>query len=81
MYIRKYSCFVQDLAIGGWQLKHTAGDQEATYKFHRALHLKPDASVTVSKPLLLLYCLRPRLTTQTIYMREKGTIFRSYLGL
>ena len=37
------------MSIGGWQLKHSAGEEdETTYKFHRNVHLKPGAYVTVS---------------------------------
>lgn len=43
-------CFfpIQDVALGGWQLKHYCGDNETSYKFHRTLHLKPQQYVTVS---------------------------------
>ncbi|KAJ8304166.1 hypothetical protein KUTeg_017749 [Tegillarca granosa] len=36
-----------DIAVGGWQLKHTAGDQETTYKFHRNLLLRAGETCTV----------------------------------
>jgi len=38
MRARKYTFliyFLQDIALNGWQLKHTAGDKETVYKFHR----------------------------------------------
>nr|AEP27819.1 Hau-lamin2 [Helobdella sp. Austin] len=37
----------KELALGGWQLKHSSGDNETTYKFHRNLLLKPGSTVTV----------------------------------
>ena len=39
------------MAVGGWQVKHTAGDEDNTYKFHRSLHIKPNETVTVSSSL------------------------------
>ena len=38
----------QDIAIGGWTLKHTAGEQETVFKFHRSAKIAAKASVTVS---------------------------------
>ena len=47
-------CSLKDVAIGGWQLKHSAGEEdETTYKFHRSVHIKPGAYVTVSSANLL----------------------------
>lgn len=40
----------EDIAIGGWQLKHTAGqdgDQATNYKFHRSLLLRANQTCTV----------------------------------
>ncbi|XP_013378743.1 lamin-B1 isoform X2 [Lingula anatina] len=37
----------KDVHLGGWQLKHVAGDQETTHKFHRSLNLKVGATTTV----------------------------------
>ena len=49
-----FCCPLKDVAIGGWQLKHSAGEEdETTYKFHRSVHIKPGAYVTVSLADLL----------------------------
>lgn len=37
----------KEISIGGWQLKHDAGDDETVFKFHRQAVLKPGSSVTV----------------------------------
>eukprot|EP00745_Piridium_sociabile_P044901 TRINITY_DN9563_c0_g1_i1.p1 TRINITY_DN9563_c0_g1~~TRINITY_DN9563_c0_g1_i1.p1 ORF type:complete len:607 (-),score=172.55 TRINITY_DN9563_c0_g1_i1:775-2595(-) len=37
----------KDIAVGGWQLQHTSGDQETSFKFHRSLVIKPGKTVTV----------------------------------
>jgi len=37
----------KDEAIGGWTLKHTVGDEETIYKFHRSIHLKANETTTV----------------------------------
>ncbi|ELU01357.1 hypothetical protein CAPTEDRAFT_182411 [Capitella teleta] len=37
----------KDHSLGGWQLVHTAGEEETSFKFHRTLNLKPGATVTV----------------------------------
>lgn len=39
--------YLQEVSIGGWQLKHDAGEDETVFKFHRQAVLKPGASVTV----------------------------------
>ena len=44
-----FSCICcQDISIGTWQLQHTAGEQETTFKFHRSLVVKAGKAVTVS---------------------------------
>lgn len=40
-------CCLQDMALGGWQLKQVAGDQERAYKFNRNVNLKAQQSITV----------------------------------
>lgn len=37
----------KEVSLGGWQLKHVCGEQEALYKFHRTSHVKPQQTVTV----------------------------------
>lgn len=37
----------QELALGGWQLRMSAGGVETLYKFHRKVLFKPASSVTV----------------------------------
>ncbi|KAL8624877.1 hypothetical protein ACOMHN_016173 [Nucella lapillus] len=37
----------KDIAVGTWHLKHSAGEQETTFKFHRSLVAKAGATVTV----------------------------------
>ena len=46
--------FDQDISIGTWQLQHTAGEQETTFKFHRSLVVKAGKTVTVSYYACLL---------------------------
>jgi len=37
----------KDVHLGGWQLKHVAGDDETVYKFHRSVLLKAGQTLTV----------------------------------
>jgi predicted nucleic acid-binding Zn-ribbon protein len=37
----------KDVSIGGWLLRHTVGDDETTYKFHRSVLLKAQHELTV----------------------------------
>mgnify|MGYP003573967281 CR=1 FL=1 len=37
----------KDQALGGWQLRHTAGEEETVFKFHRSANLKAGQDVTV----------------------------------
>jgi len=47
-FIKLYNNSDKDESLGGWQIKHTAGeDQETVYKFHRSVHLKGNSYVTV----------------------------------
>ncbi|XP_071118267.1 lamin Dm0-like [Haliotis cracherodii] len=46
-YIRLTNKSAKPVNIGGWQLKHTAGDDETVYKFHRNVSAKPGQDVTV----------------------------------
>lgn len=46
-YIKLFNTSDEDVAIGNWVLKHTAGDKETTYKFHRNLLLRAGQYVTV----------------------------------
>jgi len=46
-YIKLYNTSDKDVALGNWQIKHVASDNETIYKFHRSVHLKPETSVTV----------------------------------
>ncbi|CAE1321553.1 LMNB [Acanthosepion pharaonis] len=46
-YIKISNSGDKEISIGGWQLKHDAGEDETVFKFHRQAVLKPGASVTV----------------------------------
>lgn len=46
-YIKLTNESSKDVAIGSWQLQHTAGEQETTFKFHRSVVVKPGRTVTV----------------------------------
>lgn len=46
-FIKLYNTSEKDVSLGNWQLRHIAGDEETTYKFHRSVHIKPGAYVTV----------------------------------
>lgn len=37
----------KDIAIGTWQLQHTAGDQETNFKFHRSVVIKAGKTASV----------------------------------
>lgn len=36
-----------EIAIGGWQLKRSSGENETTFKFHRSVKIEPKGNVTV----------------------------------
>ncbi|KAL5004817.1 hypothetical protein ScPMuIL_018273 [Solemya velum] len=46
-YVKLYNNSTKDAAIGGWQLVHTAGEDEIPYRFHRSLILKAGQYITV----------------------------------
>ncbi|KAL8577274.1 hypothetical protein ACOMHN_062783 [Nucella lapillus] len=46
-YIKLTNESSKDVALGSWQLQHTSGEQETTFKFHRSLVVKPGRTVTV----------------------------------
>lgn len=46
-YIKISNSGDKEVSIGGWQLKHDAGEDETVFKFHRQAVLKSGASVTV----------------------------------
>jgi lamin B len=46
-FIKLFNTSDKDQSLGSWQLKHTAGEQETVFKFHRSLHMKPGAYATV----------------------------------
>ncbi|XP_074649921.1 lamin Dm0-like isoform X2 [Tubulanus polymorphus] len=46
-FVKLYNNSNKDHSLGGWQLKHTAGTQETTFKFHRSLVLKAGQHCTV----------------------------------
>lgn len=37
----------KEVQMGNWQLKHVAGDEESTYKFHRTLRIAPQQTITI----------------------------------
>ncbi len=50
-YVPMFNCMLgvvlQDQSLGSWQLKHSTGEEETAYKFHRSVHIKPGTYVTV----------------------------------
>jgi len=46
-FIKLFNTSAKELSLGGWQIKHTAGEDETMYKFHRSVHIKPESYVTV----------------------------------
>ncbi|OWF48530.1 lamin Dm0-like [Mizuhopecten yessoensis] len=50
-FIKIYNTSDEDIAVGGWQLKHTAGkddsEKSTLYKFHRSLLLRANQACTV----------------------------------
>lgn len=46
-YMELYNTSEDDVAIGNWVLKHTVGDKETSYKFHRNLLLRAGQHVKI----------------------------------
>lgn len=46
-FIKLTNTTTKDIAVGAWQLLHTAGDQETNFKFHRSLVVKAGKTCTV----------------------------------
>lgn len=46
-YIKLSNNSDKDESLGGWTLKHSVGEEETVYKFHRSVHLKANSSITV----------------------------------
>lgn len=46
-FVRIYNKGDSEVAIGNWQLKRTAGENETIFKFRRSMIIKPKANVTV----------------------------------
>ncbi|XP_052280565.1 lamin Dm0-like [Dreissena polymorpha] len=46
-FIKLFNTGEEDIVLGGWTLKHTAGENETLYKFHRNLKLAAGQFVTV----------------------------------
>ncbi|XP_076465893.1 lamin Dm0-like [Babylonia areolata] len=46
-FIKLTNTTSKDISVGTWQLKHLAGEQETTFKFHRSLVVKAGNTVTV----------------------------------
>ncbi|XP_060553453.1 prelamin-A/C-like [Ruditapes philippinarum] len=46
-FIKLFNTGEEDIVLGGWILKHEAGDKETVYKFHRNLKLPAGHFVTV----------------------------------
>lgn len=46
-YIKLFNTSDDDIVMGNYVLKHTAGDKDTTYKFHRNFKLKANSYVTV----------------------------------
>ncbi|KAK7465184.1 hypothetical protein BaRGS_00037647 [Batillaria attramentaria] len=46
-FIKLTNTTSKDIAVGSWQLQHSAGDKETTFKFHRSLVVKAGKTTTV----------------------------------
>lgn len=46
-FVRIYNKGDSEIAIGGWQLKRTAGENETVFKFRRSIIIEPKTSITV----------------------------------
>lgn len=46
-YVKLYNKGDTEVAIGGWQLKRAAGENETIFKFHRSVKVEPKGCVTV----------------------------------
>lgn len=46
-YVKLFNKGDAEIAIGGWQLKRAAGENETVFKFHRSVKVEPKGCVTV----------------------------------
>lgn len=46
-YVKLFNKGENEIAIGGWQLKRAAGENETIFKFHRSVKIEPKGTVTV----------------------------------
>lgn len=46
-YVKLFNKGDAEIAIGGWQLKRAAGENETIFKFHRSVKVEPKGTVTV----------------------------------
>lgn len=46
-FIKLKNTTSKDISVGTWQLHHTAGEGETSFKFHRSLVIKPGKTTTV----------------------------------
>lgn len=46
-YVKLYNKGDNEIAIGAWQLKRAAGENETVFKFHRSVKIEPKGIVTV----------------------------------
>jgi lamin B len=46
-FIKLFNTSDKEINLGGWQLKHTVGDQETIHKFHRQTKIEPQGYITV----------------------------------
>lgn len=46
-FVKLYNKGSREIAIGGWQLVRTAGNDETSFKFHRSVKIEPKSTVTV----------------------------------
>lgn len=46
-YVKLFNKGDAEVAIGGWQLKRAAGENETIFKFHRTVKIEPKGTVTV----------------------------------
>ncbi len=73
--------FVQDTNIGNWVLKQQVDGSEITFKFHRAITLKPGATCQVSPVYALSHTGRLRLHLISAGLNTIGTNLSTVLKL
>lgn len=46
-FVKLFNKGEAEIAIGGWQIKRAAGENETVFKFHRSVKIEPKSNVTV----------------------------------